>query len=128
MQEHGKVYERFFVGKGGGRSWISLSQLGCDGAPYESRGLEIDNLRIHNKALLAKWLRCFSLEPNSLWHRIIVSKHGTHPFEWAVKGLKGTHRNPWKNISFELPIFSKLIRCFVGDGKHTYFWEDEMNR
>ena len=44
--------------------------------------LEIDNLRIRNRALLAKWLWCFSLEPNSLWHIIIVCKRDSHPFDW----------------------------------------------
>lgn len=51
-------------------------------------GLEIGNLKLHNKAFLAKWLWCFSFEPNSLWHKIIVSKYGPHPFEWLARVLK----------------------------------------
>ena len=87
-------------------------------------GLKIDNLRIRNGALLAKWLWCFSLEPESLWHRIIVSKHGAHPIEWMSKWVKGTHRNLWKEVSFELPMFSRFTRCFVWDGEDLYFQED----
>ena len=52
--------------------------------------LEIGNLKIHNKTLLARWLWCFSAEPYSLWCRIIVSKHGSHTFGWLDKGVKGT--------------------------------------
>ena len=53
-----------------------------------------------------------------------MSKHGNHPFEWMAKGVKGTHRNPWKVFSFGLPTFSRFARCFVGYGKDTYFGKD----
>lgn len=81
-------------------------------------------LRMRNKDLLAKGLWHFSSKPNSLWHRIIVSKHAPHPFEWLTKGIKGTYRNQWKDISKELRAFVLWVRCGVGDGKATYFWED----
>ena len=58
------------------------------GALCELGGLEIGNLTFRNKALLAKWLWRVSFVFDSLWHRIIVNKHGTHPFEWTTKGLK----------------------------------------
>lgn len=51
-------------------------------------GLEIGNLRIYNKTHLAKWLWCFTSKSNSLWRRIIVSKHGPHPLIGCLKGLK----------------------------------------
>lgn len=88
------------------------------------RGMDIGNLRIRNKALLAKWLGHFSSKPNSLWYRIIASKHGPHPFKWLAKGFKGTDRNLWKDISKELPSFVLLVRCVVGEGRGTYLWED----
>ncbi|TYK22164.1 peptidyl-prolyl cis-trans isomerase CYP23 isoform X1 [Cucumis melo var. makuwa] len=78
-------------------------------------GLGVGNLRIRNRALLAKWLWCFHLEPDSLWNRIILSKHGSLPFEWITRGVKGTFRNPWKDISIELPTFSQFVSCFIGD-------------
>ena len=40
-----------------------------------SQGLELQNLRLRNKVLLAKWLWPFALELESLRQRIIVSKH-----------------------------------------------------
>ena len=43
----------------------------------------------------------------------------------APKGVKGTFQNPWKDISFELPTFSRFTRCLAGNGKDTYFWEDQ---
>lgn len=49
----------------------------------ESGGLGIGNLRFKNEALLAKWLWRFSLEPNALWRRIIMSKYGSDPFDWV---------------------------------------------
>lgn len=52
-------------------SWEAVSHLINQG------GLKIGNLRIRNRALLAKWLWCFALEPKSLWRRIIVSKHNS---------------------------------------------------
>ena len=60
------------------------------GHSMSQEGLGIGNLRILNRALLAKWLLHFYLEPDSLWHKIIVSKHGFHPFEWTTKKVKGT--------------------------------------
>lgn len=67
----------WLVGKLWGSLWI------------EGR-LELGNLRLCNKALLAKWLWRFALELESLWHRIMESKHGTHPFDWVAKGVKDT--------------------------------------
>ena len=100
--------------------------MGVGGATLElGEGLGIGNFGIRNRALLAKWLWCFYLESDSLWHRIIVSKHGPHPFEWTTLGVNSTFRNPWKDISFELPSFSQFSCCFVGDGKDNYFWEDQ---
>lgn len=61
-----------------------------------TRGVKAQNLRLRNKALLAKWLWWFSSKLESLWHRIIVSKHSPHPFERLSKGVKGTFWNSWK--------------------------------
>ncbi|TYK06495.1 ACT11D09.5 [Cucumis melo var. makuwa] len=47
---------------------------------------------------------------------IIVSKHGSHPFEWITRGVKGTFRNPWKDISIELPTFSRFVLVAWGMG------------
>lgn len=39
-------------------------------------------------------------------------------------GIMGTFENPWNKIFYELPSFSELIQCEVGDGVGTYFLED----
>lgn len=83
-------------------------------------GLEIGNLRIRNRGMMAKWLWRFHLERGSLWHKIILSKHGSHPFEWTMRDVKDTLQNPWNDISFELPTFYRFVSCFVGDGKDIF--------
>ena len=75
------------VNEGYGSHLVSWEVAGCT---VNQEGLEIDNLRIRNRALLAKWLWRFSLETDSLWHGIIVSKHDALPFEWSLKGVKST--------------------------------------
>lgn len=63
----------------------------------------------------------FSLEPNSLCRKIIVSNHAPHPIYWSSKGIKGTHQNLWKDIMKELPSFVHLVHCVVGEGRDVYF-------
>lgn len=44
----------------------------------------------------------------------------------SLTGVKDTHRNFWKDISFELPFFFSIL--FVGlwgEVKEMYFWEDK---
>lgn len=77
-----------WMDEGKGSHLVSWEVVGC----LLNQGvLEIGNLRLHNKSLSAKWLWHFALESESLCYRIIVSKHGSHPFDWVVKGAKGTH-------------------------------------
>lgn len=56
------------------------------GKPINSGGLEIGNLRIHNKILFALWVWCFSLKSLSLWYKIIVSM-GLIPLSGCWLGL-----------------------------------------
>ncbi|TYK06215.1 peroxin Pex14 isoform X3 [Cucumis melo var. makuwa] len=96
---------------------------------YESRGSEIVIIKIRNKALLAKWLWHFSLEPDSLRHRIIVSKHGSLPFEWTTKGVKATFRNPLKDISFELATFLLIVLWGMVPKKVRFFiWQNLLGQ
>ena len=36
--------------------------------------------------------------------------------------VKGTYRNMWEEIANELPCFSNLANCFVGDGLEYVLW------
>lgn len=64
--------------------------------------------------VIAKRLCRFSLEHNSLWHKVIASKYGPHPFERLSRGVKVTYRDLWKGISKKSPSFAPFVRCVVG--------------
>lgn len=104
------------IDEGRGTYLVSWEMVG---KPMGLRGLELGNLRLRNRVLLAKWLCLFPLESTSLWHRIIVSKYGHHPNEWLSSGVKGT-RNPWKEIIYELLVFSGLVLFVEGMGSHFF--------
>lgn len=67
-------------------------------------------------------------EPEFLWQRFIVSKHGHHSFECVAKGVKGTHQNFWKDIAIQLPFFFYLVICVVGDWKKTFSFFGKISR
>lgn len=70
---HDFLWEAVDEGKGKGVHmvrWEVIEKLVSLG------GLDIGNRRARNKGFLAKWLSCFSLEPNSSWCRIIASTLG----------------------------------------------------
>lgn len=48
-----------------------------------------------------------------MWQWIIVSKYGYHPYEWLSRGVKGMSRNTWKEVIYELPVFSSLISSLI---------------
>ncbi|KAM7481515.1 hypothetical protein LguiB_006098 [Lonicera macranthoides] len=91
----------------------------------EMGGLGIGNLVKRNEALLGKWLWRFSLETESLWHKIIKSKYGLSDNSWdSTKIRRGTYRNPWKAIVQGFENFRKNIRYKVGNGSKVSFWSD----
>lgn len=40
-------------------------------------------------------------------------------------GIKDTSKNPWKDISNELPFFTQFVIYSVGNEVDTYFWKDK---
>lgn len=58
-----------------------------------------------------------------MWSSVKPPIFFTPLFDWME--AKGTNQNPWKDISLELPNFSPFTRCIVGNGRDTYFWEDQ---
>lgn len=100
-----------------GRGWTKGEVL-IWWAGRSKGGLELENLMLHNKTLLAKWLWCFSFEFESLWDGIIASKHDPHPFEWLFNEVKGTSSDFWKDISLELTALLEpdlLCRLYICD-------------
>lgn len=75
----------------------------------------------YNKVDLAKWLRYFHHEPNTLWHKVIVSKYGLSPFKWTLNGVSGTSRSPWRGIVGELLFTSQFCLLLGWDGRDTFF-------
>ena len=54
----------------------------------------------------------FSLEPGSLCHKVIKSKHGLHLNGCDAKAASNaTHRRPWKLISQVYSSFLPLLGC-----------------
>ncbi|KAK9927793.1 hypothetical protein M0R45_024959 [Rubus argutus] len=99
--------------------WIIVSQS------KEKGGLGIGNLAKKNTALLGKWLWRFPLETDSLWHIVIRSKYGLKENGWDANCVvRGSSRNPWRDISSGIDTF--LGRCLlaVGKGDKVRFWED----
>lgn len=75
--------------------------------------------RINAIVLLAKWLWRNTSKSNSIWHRIIASKHRSHPFEWLFKGVKDSRWNSWKIISKQLHFY--FFHCVMGEEKILIF-------
>lgn len=44
-----------------------------------------------NNALLRKWLWTFSVEKDSFWQKVIVTKYGTIGMGWDSKFLQGVY-------------------------------------
>lgn len=87
-------------------------------------GLEIQNFWMRNKTLLAKSLWRFSSEPNSLWCRIVASRHVPHPFEWLSNGIRG-YPPEFVGRHFErTPFFCLSGLLCGGEGRDICFWED----
>lgn len=77
----------------------------------ELGGLGIESLRLRKEALLAKWLWQLFMEPFILWHKVSVSRYGSHPFEWVgVGGLNRHYKDLWEAIVCGFPSFSPYFK------------------
>ena len=74
---------------------------------------------------MGKWLWRLPLNQDSFWCSIIKSKYGLHKNGWDSNVVvKGSYRNPWKAISYDIVNFLPFIQLKVGNGVKIRFWED----
>jgi hypothetical protein len=93
--------------------------------PLSGGGLGIRDVAIFNKALLGKWLRRYSTEPNSLWRQVIDSKYGGQGNFWVSNRVNTPHGvSLWRHIRTGWDVFSQHISYTVGDGSRLRFWHD----
>ena len=66
----------------------------------EFSGLGFGKISLRNQALLGKWLWRYPKEGFALWHQVILSIYGTHPYEWDANNIiRRSHFCPWKAIA-----------------------------
>lgn len=59
---------------------------------------------------------------HGVWHEVITSNHGSHPFERVVVNCaKWPGKNLREVTASDLPSFSPCVRCFVEDESSVYF-------
>lgn len=87
-------------------------------------------MQLFNKALLFKWIWRFLTEKESLWTRVIRSRHGSPPWLQGrhVSAGKGRKVGWWKKISSlvegdEGVWFWERMRQRIGDGREVRFWD-----
>lgn len=104
-------------------AWIKREDL-CK--PRRDGGLGFRNLQSFKKALLCKWMWRFIKDKNSLWIRVVASRHGEPRL--ASKGLSGVKEGRrktgwWKNVLAHGRWFWDRVHRKLGNGKNTNFWE-----
>lgn len=57
---------------------------------------------------------------DALYHKVVASQYGPHPFEWVIDGgTKRPNKNRWKAINFVFHSCSSFIKCSVGEGTNV---------
>lgn len=91
--------------------------------PLEAGGLGIRDLKIMNRALLAKWLWRFRVETEALWRKVIAAKYGCQQLGWSSRVPSGSLGSRLRRSIFkENDVFQNLIEYRVGQGNHVLFW------
>lgn len=84
----------------------------------------IRKIRLHNRALLAKWLWRFGQEHESLWRKVVVARFGVRS-RWESREVRGHHGcGMWNSILAVKSVFWESIRFKLGDGENICFWQD----
>lgn len=93
--------------------------------PKRQGGLCIQNLVLHNKCLLMKWLWRCTWEEQSFWKEIIITKHGALN-HWRSKLLTEPYGvGVWKYMSKQWGEFSPFHHLAVGNGQRINIWKDK---
>ncbi|XP_039050056.1 uncharacterized protein LOC120191133 [Hibiscus syriacus] len=122
----------FLRGVEGNKRRLSRVNWGRLCIPKKHGGAGVINLRVKNKALLAKWGWRYATERNALWRSIICHKYGSGELPWMVNlGNIKDASITWKGIISNLQseetekwMCGNSFRWQVGDGKIVLFWED----
>ncbi|KAL4352748.1 hypothetical protein GQ457_06G007230 [Hibiscus cannabinus] len=100
--------------------------------PKAKGGAGVVNLKIKNRALLAKWGWRFATEHGALWRKLIQAKYCCGKRRWAMKVDKlrtmstvwrGIVKN-WSQTEVVKWLNNDSFKWLVGDGKCILFWED----
>ncbi|GKE23512.1 hypothetical protein Tco_1435024 [Tanacetum coccineum] len=98
-------------------------------APIEKGGLGISSFYVLNRALLFKWIWHFYTQDSSLWANVIKGIHGEDGK--IGKAVSNLHSSTWLDIVKEIDSLNQQGMNFVGyihkkigNGLHTYFWDD----
>lgn len=98
-------------------------------APIDKGGLEISSLYALNRAILFKWIWRFYTHESSLWAQVIKGIHGEDGK--IGKTVSNFHSSIWLDIVKEIESlkqqgmnFSCYVHKKMGNGLHTYFWDD----
>lgn len=93
--------------------------------PKELGGLGLGRIKKKNMALMGKWLWCFSMERDSLWHSTTSHKYGHHPNGWdCISQSNASWSLLWKNICHLYLIFLSYTRLALDNGRSIKFWKD----
>ncbi|GJT47648.1 RNA-directed DNA polymerase, eukaryota, reverse transcriptase zinc-binding domain protein [Tanacetum coccineum] len=98
-------------------------------APIDKGGLGISSFYALNRALLFKWIWRFYTQDSSLWAKVIKGIHGEDGK--IGKAVSNLHSSTWLDIVKEIDSLNQQGMNFVGyihkkmgNGLHTYFWDD----
>ena len=99
-------------------SWEKMCEPKCDG------GMGFKNLKLFNKALLAKQGWHLQMGGNSLLYRVLKAKYfPTSDFVHALIGHNPSYI--WRSLIFAQRLVIEGLRWRVGNGANIKVWQDK---
>ncbi|XP_039056340.1 uncharacterized protein LOC120199270 [Hibiscus syriacus] len=127
-----KIRRGFLWGYDGNTKRLPRVNWGRLCTPKKKGGAGIIDLKVKNKALLAKWGWRFANEKWALWRSVICHKYGSGDLPWMVSQReiknasitwRGIVNNLYSEGSTEWMCGNSFL-WIVGDRKSALFWED----